>query len=315
MTFETPVVFTIFNRPELTRKSFEAIRNQRPKKLFIIADGPRSTHIEDKKLCDEVRKIVENIDWPCEVFRNYSEHNLGLKRRTISGLDWVFAQTDKIIFLEDDNLPHPDFFTFCENLLNRYLNDQRVSFISGSNFQNGILRGNASYYFSKYPHNWGWATWKRTWDYYDGNLNFWPNWRQSENFKKKFPIRLERKMWEKIFDQSYSGKVNSWGYPLFACMIKNDLLTATPNFNLISNIGFGEFSTHTHDPKDPLSNQELKPINNLVHPKYIEANFDADYYDFKNNFVEKDSIFPRNLLFLPGLIKGYFLRKFSRLIK
>jgi hypothetical protein len=315
MTFETPVVFTIFNRPELTRKSFKAIRNQRPKKLFIIADGPRSTHIEDKKLCDEVRKIVENIDWPCEVFRNYSEHNLGLKRRTISGLDWVFAQTDKIIFLEDDNLPHPDFFTFCENLLNRYLNDQRVSFISGSNFQNGILRGNTSYYFSKYPHNWGWATWKRTWKNYDGNIIFWPSWRESEDFKKTFPNKLERKTWKKIFDQSYSGKIDSWGYPLFACMMKSGLLTATPNFNLISNLGFGETSTHTKDLKNPLSNLSLNSIKNLTHPQIIQADFEADNYDFQNNFIEKNSIFPRNLLFLPGRLKGFFLKKLNKLNK
>lgn len=313
MTLTTPVVFTIFNRPQLTKKSFEAIRNQKPTKLFIIADGPRSAHIQDKKLCDEVRKIVNNIDWPCEVHRNYVEHNLGLKKRTISGLDWVFTQVDRIIFLEDDNLPHPDFFNFCENLLQRYLNDQRVSIISGSNFQNGILRGNASYYFSKYPHNWGWATWKRTWDNYDQYIKFWPKWRESIDFKKKFPKKLERKFWKKIFDQSYSGKINSWGYPLFACMMKKGMLTATPNYNLISNIGFGQDSTHTKDLKSPLSNLNLSSINNLTHPQKIEVDYDADNYDFDNNFFEKNSLFPRNLLFLPALLKNFFINKLHEL--
>ena len=113
MTLTTPIVFTIFNRPQLTKKSFEAIRNQKPSSLFIIADGPRTTHFKDKELCNEVRKLVEIIDWPCKVYRNYSVSNLGLKKRTISGLNWVFTQTDRIIFLEDDNLPHPDFFKFC----------------------------------------------------------------------------------------------------------------------------------------------------------------------------------------------------------
>lgn len=315
MTLTTPIVFTIFNRPQLTKKSFEAIRNQKPSSLFIIADGPRTTHFKDKELCNEVRKLVEIIDWPCKVYRNYSVSNLGLKKRTISGLNWVFTQTDRIIFLEDDNLPHPDFFKFCENLLKKYSDDKKVSVISGSNFQNGISRGKASYYFSKYPHNWGWATWKRTWDKYDGDIKFWPSWRESEDFKKKFPQKLERKFWKKIFDQSYSGKIDSWGYPLFACMMKQDLLTATPNFNLISNIGFGEASTHTKDAKNPLSNLNLSSINNLTHPIKIEADFEADNYDFNTNFIEKDSLFPRNLLFLPGRLKGFFIKKFNKLNK
>lgn len=315
MTLTTPVVFTIFNRPKLTKKSFEAIRSQKPRSLFIIADGPRTNHVKDKQLCSEVRKIVEIIDWPCEVYRNYSDSNLGLKKRTISGLDWVFKQTDRIIFLEDDNLPHPDFFMFCENLLKRFSNDQRISLISGSNFQNGILRGSGSYYFSKYPHNWGWATWKRTWKNYDGNITFWPSWRESEDFKKKFPNKLERKFWKKIFDDSYSGKIDSWGYPLFACMMKAGLLTATPNFNLISNIGFGEASTHTKDSKNPLSNLNLSSIKDLTHPQNIQADLDADNYDFQNNFIEKDSLFPRNLLFLPGRLKGFFLKKLYKLYK
>jgi hypothetical protein len=315
VTFLTPVVFTIFNRPKITKKSFDAIRKQKPAKLFIIADGPRSKYIQDKELCYEVRKIVNNIDWACEVHRNYAEINLGLKKRTISGLDWVFTKTDRIIFLEDDNLPSPDFFSFCENLLERYSNDPRVSMISGSNFQNGILRGEASYYFSKYPHNWGWATWKRTWNNYDCNIKFWPKWRESDEFKKKFSNKLERKFWKKIFDQSYSGKINSWGYPLFACMMKEGKLTATPNFNLISNIGFGEDSTHTKDSKNPLSNLNLIPIKNLTHPKKIEPDLDADIYDFDNNFFEKNSVFPRSLLFLPGLLKSFFLNKFYKLNK
>ena len=315
MALATPIVFTIFNRPKLTQRSFEIIRNQKPSKLFIIADGPRTTHPKDIELCNEVRKIVENIDWPCKVHRNYSDHNLGLKQRTISGLEWVFTQTDKIIFLEDDNLAHEDFFKFCENLLERYSVDKKVSFISGSNFQNGLIRGNASYYFSKYPHNWGWATWKKTWDHYDGDIKFWPNWKESEDFRNKFPIKLEREMWKKIFDDCYSGKINSWGYPLVACMIRGGFLTATPNFNLISNVGFGEDSTHTKNSKDPLSNLELKEINKIIHPEKIEVDFNADYYDFNNNFVEKDSVFPRNLLFLPGRIKGIFLKNLNKLIK
>jgi hypothetical protein len=315
MTLATSVVYTIFNRPQITKKSFEIIRQQKPSKLFIIADGPRPTYIQDKELCIETRKIVENIDWQCEVYRNYAESNLGLKKRTISGLDWAFTQTDRIIFMEDDNLAHPDFFKFCENLLIRYSKDKRISGISGCNFQHGILRGNASYYFSKYPHNWGWATWKRTWENYDGNIKFWPSWRESEDFNKKFPNNTERRFWKKIFDQSYYGKIDSWGYPLFACMMKQGLLTVTPNFNLISNIGFGKASTHTKDSKNSLSNLKLNSINNFIHPKKIEADLDADNYDFKNNFSEKNYLFPRILFFLPKILISFILNKLNKFIK
>lgn len=130
-----PIAYIIFNRPRHTRETFAAIRAQQPAKLFIIADGPRPGHPTDAERCREVQEIVEQIDWPCEVYRNYADENLGLKRRVSSGLDWVFEKVDRVIVLEDDCLPHPDFFGFCETLLERYENDERVWVITGNNFQ------------------------------------------------------------------------------------------------------------------------------------------------------------------------------------
>lgn len=140
----TPIAYIAFNRPEHTRKTIQVVREQRPSQLFIIADGPRPGHPTDVDRCAEVRTIMDQVDWPCEVQHNYAEVNLGLKCRVSSGLDWVFSQVDRAIVLEDDCVPHPDFF-FCDGLLERYADDDRVSVIAGNNFQHGRRRGDGSY--------------------------------------------------------------------------------------------------------------------------------------------------------------------------
>jgi hypothetical protein len=175
----TAVAYIVFNRPAHTAKTFAVLREQRPQQLFIIADGPRPGHPTDAERCAQVRKVVENVDWPCDVRREYASTNLGLQRRVSSGLDWVFSQVDRAIVLEDDCVAHSDFFTFCDTLLERYAEDERVAVVTGNNFQNGRQRGEGSYYFSKYNHCWGWATWRRAWRHYRDDLPFWPEWRES----------------------------------------------------------------------------------------------------------------------------------------
>ncbi len=146
MPCETSVVLIIFRRPHQTRKVFERIREARPAKLFVVADGPRTP--EEKLLCDQTRAVTGLIDWECEVFRNFSDENMGARQRVSSGLDWVFEQVNEAIILEDDCLPHLSFFGYCDELLKRYREDDRVWSISGDNFHRGQVRGDGSYYFS-----------------------------------------------------------------------------------------------------------------------------------------------------------------------
>ena len=279
----SPIAYVIFNRPRHTRKTFAAIRKEKPTKLFIIADGPRLGHSTDVERCREVREIVEHIDWPCEVYRNYADTNLGLKRRVSSGLDWVFKQVDHAIVLEDDCLPHPDFFSFCEALLYRYANDERVWVITGNNFQNGQKRGTAAYYFSKFPHCWGWATWKRAWRHYQGDLPFWPDWSSTKDWLLKLPDSVERKYWSNIFDRAKGGKFDSWAYPWLGCVWYHNGLTATPNVNLVTNIGFGSEATNTivEAEREGLPVSSLGPMS---HPFKVEQNIAADLYVFKHVF-------------------------------
>lgn len=286
--FNMPVVYMLFNRPRHTRETFAAIRALQPARLFIVADGPRSGHANDRDRCREVRSIVEAIDWPCEVHRNYADHNLGLKRRISSGLDWVFATVDRAIVLEDDCLPHPDFFPFCAELLERYADDGRVWVITGNNFQGGRKRGEASYYFSRYNHCWGWATWRRAWQHCRVDLPFWPEWKNSAAWRRTLPDKVENQYWTAIFDKVWRGEIDSWAYPWTASTWYHQGLTATPNVNLVTNIGFGPEATHTIAGED-CPGLAILPLGELTHPHQVKQNLKADRYVFDYEFggIEK----------------------------
>ena len=172
MCLQTPVAFLIFDRPHLTERVFAEIARQKPRELYVVCDGAKPADEISAANVDRTRKIVERVDWNCDVKSNFSDSNLGCKRRVSSGLKWVFEQVERAIILEDDCLPDPSFFGYCESLLERYADDSRVSAISGNNFQFGRSRTDASYYFSKYAHCWGWATWRHAWNLLD--LDCWP---------------------------------------------------------------------------------------------------------------------------------------------
>lgn len=280
------VTFIIFNRPDTTQKVFDAIRRAKPSKLFIIADGPRKNKIGEVEKCIEVRKIIDGIDWECEVYKNYAETNLGCKERFSSGLNWVFSQVEESIILEDDCLPEPTFFDFCNELLEKYRYDNRVMAISGNNFQSGIKRSKYSYYFSCFPHSWGWATWKRAWHYFDVDISLYPTIKDSSWLKNILKYRSSRLYWNSRFKFAQS-KANSsvWDFQwVFANWTQNGL-TITPNVNLVSNIGFGEGATHTKLrnflSEFPTEAQAFP----LQHPPYVIRDIDADLFS-ENKFYK-----------------------------
>jgi len=276
---KAPIVFLIFNRPEHTKRSFAAIRSQRPSTLLIIADGPRAGNEADVAKCAEVRRIVSGVDWPCEVFHEYSDKNLGCRLRVSSGITWAFTKVERAIILEDDCIPNTDFFEFCNTLLEFYENNSKVWVITGNNFQNGIKHGDAAYYFSNYNHCWGWATWRRAWQYYDVSIPFWPDWARTNDWKTKFATNEERRAWKKIFDQVKLGTIDTWDYQWTATVWLHNGLTATPNANLVSNIGFGQDATHT-TVSSQLDSLPTQPLGKLIHPQTIAVNQAADKYVF-----------------------------------
>ncbi|WP_017300722.1 hypothetical protein [Nodosilinea nodulosa] len=285
MVCSTPVVFLIFRRPALTARVFEAIRQAQPTQLLVVADGPRNE--AEAVLCQQARAVTENIDWNCDVFRNYSDVNMGCRDRVSSGLTWAFEQVEEAIILEDDCLPHPSFFRYCETLLEYYRNDGRVMVVSGNNFQDGRQYKPYSYYFSKYNHCWGWATWRRAWQHWEFNPQKWVEFRDSGFIQSLCRDSQEEKYWTDIFDKLFlEGNINSWGYVwMFVCWSHGGL-TALPHVNLVSNIGFGSDSTHTGG-ESKLANIPAKEIGTIRHSTFVLQHIEADYYTFKKIFKQK----------------------------
>lgn len=285
----TPVAFFIFNRPDTTKRVFKAIQQARPKTLLIIADGPRDNHLSDVEKCVAARTILKKVDWDCKVLSNYSDVNLGCKRRIASGLDWVFGNVEEAIILEDDCLPHPSFFLFCQELLEKYRDDNRIMTISGDNFQFGKSRNGDSYYFSRYNHCWGWASWRRTWKYFDIEMKDWPKIRNEGWLKDIFNDSSSVKYWENVFQSTYEDKINTWDYILsYTCWLQNGL-NIVPNVNLVSNIGFGNEATHTSNKISIFADMPVEEIRfPLQHPSFMIRNNVADHSTQKSMYkIEK----------------------------
>ncbi|WP_099240153.1 hemolytic protein HlpA-like protein [Synechococcus sp. BDU 130192] len=276
---KTPVVFIIFNRPDLTQIVFNEIRKAQPKQLFVIADGPRTP--EEQEKCQAARDVIKQVDWDCEVFCNYSDMNLGCRERVSSGITWVFEQVEEAIILEDDCVPAPSFFSFCETLLDYYRHDERIMVINGSNFQNGIQRTSYSYYFSRYNDPWGWATWKRAWNYWSFDKDKWTQFKQENLLEQISSELIEIQHWRRIFDNLFfDGEPNSWFYVwMFSCWSQGGL-SISPNQNLIKNIGFRKDATHTLSLHSSLANLPTQNIWNIEHPLFIVEHKEADFYTF-----------------------------------
>jgi hypothetical protein len=281
----TPVAFLIFNRPDTTARVFEAIRQAKPPKLLVVADGPRPDRPDDVEKCKAARAIIDKVDWDCAVLKNYSEVNLGCGKRPATGITWVFEQVEEAIIFEDDCLPHPTFFRFCEELLNYYRHDERIMVISGNNFQFGRSRTNYSYYFSRYNHIWGWASWRRAWKYFDYDLKLWPKIKNENWLTSILEDKTAVKYWTKNFQRTYEGEPTVWDYRwTFACWIQNGL-TILPSVNLVSNIGFGEGATHTSSSKSKVANLPVEEmIFPLKHPPFLLRHVEADDFTHNNIF-------------------------------
>ena len=281
----TPVAFVIFNRPDTTERVFAEITKAKPPKLLVIADGPRANREGEAEKVAATRAIIDRVDWDCEVLTNYSDHNLGCKRRVSTGIDWVFEMVEEAIILEDDCVPDPTFFRYCQELLERYRYDKRIGMISGDNFQFGRQRNQDSYYFSKYVHIWGWATWRDRWTgSYDVSMSKWPRIRDEALLAGMVGNAREAVFWSKVFERVYRGEIDTWDYQwVFANWVEGRS-AILPASNLISNIGFGNNATHTTSDSD-LANIPFCPLSfPLIHPVGIFQNYWADQFSFRKCF-------------------------------
>jgi hypothetical protein len=267
-----PVVLIVYKRTETTRRVFEVIRKVRPSKFYLVADGPKN--ISQKKICDEVVRIVEKgIDWECDLIKIESAFNLGLARRVQTGLDEVFSMEKHAIILEDDTLPDPSFFKFCEELLNKYKNNERVAHISGCNLYPEVFKGNSSYCFSSIINIWGWATWARAWKHFDLQMPSWEKEHKNQFLQNwcKSRYRETQKQTRKMFDlHCKNDDPWAWSYQwIYNCWHLNGL-SVIPSKNLVANIGFGRDATNTKSPTPiDLFPAQLQSMNfPLLHPAF-----------------------------------------------
>jgi len=277
-SFSVPILLIIYNRPSNTEKVFQEIRKLQPEKFFISADGPRTVRNGDKELCEKVRQIFDIIDWPCEVHKRFSDENIGCDHHIESAVSWFFEQNEYGIILEDDCIPNKSFFLFCQMLLIKYENNNHVMHINGSNFQFGKQRGEGSYYFSRYSHSWGWATWKRAWALYDTNMQSFPTLESKSATWIKLSTLSQQTFWLNFFRKLYKRKYKFWDSKWTFAIWSADAICVTPNVNLIANIGYGSGSTHTF-LKDKL-NQKSEEMESIEHPLSINVDEQADEETF-----------------------------------
>lgn len=263
-----PVAIVIFRRPELTKRVLAALSLAKPERLFVIADGPRPGRLDDIDAVSATRALFDDLGWPCQVTKIYSDTNLGLRNRVISGLDEVFQHVDSAIVLEDDCLPAQSFFRFASDLIYRYKDNRTVALVSANNFapKNGQAD---TYYFSTHANIWGWATWKRTW------LDFRKSKPVSELTESEISQILDmvggkrqRSAFAKLL--RLSGSLDSWAIQFATFIYLNKLLSAVPSQNLVTNVGFGAASTHTKfeswADEIPLGEMNFP----LIHPARVE---------------------------------------------
>lgn len=298
----TPILFVVFNRPHTTARVFEAIRQAKPRQLFIASDGPRAGHPTDASNCEKVRQIVAAVDWDCEVKTLYQPRNLGCRQAVSTGITWFFEQVEEGIILEDDTLPSHSFFSFCQELLERYRSNEQIMMISGDNFQWGKWRGEGSYYFSGYTHIWGWASWRRAWKYYDVAMKDFTLPEAKTLLRQRLKSPLERTYWLRQFQKAYLGEVDTWDYQWTYAVWKQNGLAVMPNINLVSNIGFGAGATNTAAQNNKLSEIPAGEINSIIHPKVIERNEAADHHGFMH-ILDKKMLLKVLLNYCTGFFK------------
>lgn len=280
----TPVLFLVFNRLETTKQVFAKIKEAKPRQLFIAADGARIDKIGEQEKVEEVRKfITDNIDWDCEVKTLFRKNNLGCGKAVSEGITWFFEHVEQGIILEDDCLPEKSFFFFCQEMLEKYKLNENIMHISGTNFLEKKIKIIDSYYFSKYPHIWGWATWKRAWRKYQFIL---PNYDKNDliDYFKLYEFSTKQiKYWLKAyFDVK---KIDTWDYQWMFSIWLNEGVSITPTENLVINIGFGDNATHTKKQNIMLPSKAMEKIEPIMHTS-LKINCQADnmiFQKFCNN--------------------------------
>lgn len=267
------VLFICFNRPNLARAAFERLRDAKPSFLYVAADGPRASRPGEAKLCDEVRSVFDDVDWPCHVVRDFAPENMGCESRIVTALQRTFDNVDRAIVMEDDLIPEDGFYQFCETMLDRYASTPKVGTIAGSSYVRSSALCRSSYYFSRYANTLGWGTYKRVIDRVD--------WKPdpediTEQLNKVLERRSEGAKWADCVRLVYNGTVSTWDFQYVISQLLAENLSVTPRISMVTHIGTGPDATHTAVNDDFFLRPVQTPGANVRHPRHIRRNVVLD---------------------------------------
>jgi len=280
---ESAVLLITFNRPESTREVLKALQKAKPKRLYVFSDGARNE--EEQKICQQVRDmVIEMVNWDCDLRRKVMEYNLGCGPGPFAAMNWAVEEEDRIIILEDDCVPSPSFFPYCDYLLDKFLDDRRIWLLSGNNYCPEFPLP-ADYAFTRYAHSWGWATWRRCVKQVDLEMRDYPEFRDRKLLYSLLP-RKEADYFMRSLERTYTDKSRMghiWDIQFGFCVRKNSGMGIMPRANLVSNIGYvgthSEQRNRFHDhPVDDSFKIVQEPV--CVAPDYLH-----DRYHFKHHWL------------------------------
>lgn len=285
---KSPVLLIGFNRPDTMQKVFNEVRRAQPLKLYYAVDCAREGKDDEAEKVNQVKDIINQVDWSCEVFTLFQKTNRGCGYGPSEAISWAFEKEDQLIVLEDDCVPSLSFFRFCDDMLERYKDDERVNIISGrSHHQGSLFFKEQDYVFTHYAHTWGWATWKRAWHEFDMKMSDFPSFIKGGGALNVFSSKREGVFFNKWFENIYSNIekecTHSWDTQWLYARVKTGALGIVPAFNLIENIG--TVGTHSAKPSEShyLGRYEMPDI--LKHPKFIIQNKSYESNHFKTKIV------------------------------
>lgn len=297
MLQESPVLLVTFNRPETTIEVFKTIKKAKVKKLYVFNDGPRDGNNKDIKAREEIKQILDQVDWDCDLYTNFAEKNLGCGPGVSSAISWAFKNEDRLIVLEDDFVPALSFFPYCTELLEKYKIDTRIWWISGNNYCEEKKIADYDYFFTTYGHSQGWATWKRSWEHFDLTMSKFPIYRdylrKYDSYHTKKEAHFFSPMKERLYNNDYA-KSHQWASQFGFAIRSNGGLCITPRKNLVTNIGY--MGTHSGGINKTHNISVNEDFVIKKHPDFVLVSKEYDLYHFKNYWRKMNKSIPQKII-------------------
>lgn len=292
--YTTPILLITFNRPTHVKNALQEIRKQQPRTLYVFQDGPRATHPDDTEKLQKVRDLIdEMVDWKCDIKLNYQKQNLGCGRGPYEAMSWFFRNVEMGIILEDDVVPHPLFFAYMKELLERYKDDQQIGFIAGHNINRRYSQKNSYYFTFETEGTLGWGTWRRTW--MDMNFDVQYDYNDFESAMKKYgmPLFYRKSEHQKYQEILSKDRHDHWDYQIEYCLRLKGYINIKPNSCLTSHEGVDEDATHSGftNPNYKMEvNEDL--FTSINHPEKVQIDKSEYIWLYKRNL----KLFVKNIL-------------------